>query len=321
MTKMQEIMNEIADFNTRRFLSDVMPEWIDIMRSKRLHNVEYFEVPDNSIFYKGICSDRNSSIPYFENKEHISDFIYLGVDVKTAIVYCEPLKRPECRAVPKRSEVPIDAKVISFKTKKKLTLINICKSVDFIYDLLDERGKKLFSFLFDLIEQSPAHRVSFRRNSYYDDDYEFAQILKRTLSNIQINGNFIDGYAYGARRTHSGDFHEEVLIWNMSTIKRHDIEYLPTGITMHYYDVIQREIKYHHELWIKVIQGRLAEAHQYMEVAHHPQIRKTSEKNNQKLLDSLSTEKMVEYMKTTDVYDAIFDVPTFCLKTQSIYDM
>ncbi len=294
-------------------------EWKD--KLKRHHEPEsafsLLSIEPTESLFKGICDNRTSNLPYFkdEGRDYVpEDFVFLAADRETAIGYARVLK---ANSGYEPDNIEVDARVISFKPKRKLILIDIRKSVETLVNLFDDTEVKMFCDIFGACKSWPnGVWKCFERSSYYDDDYKFAGVLKRIFSGLGI-----DGYVWSA----GYKSHAEILITNPSALKRHDIEYYPTGIQIskRTWADPRESTRDGVELWIKVLQGRLMDAlgDQYILVESKPLQKRKTVKVSKDLLGSLDRQKMIDFIMSSEEWECMFESTRFKFQRECSFEL
>lgn len=242
--------------------------WMECGKKKKYKGIEIWEIPRNTILYKGINKDsRSQNIKYYTDPFYVPgqisklgvitdvypdereatlsdydkniltskvdqelDFIYLAGNLSTAAVYASKK----------------DGRIISFITTSKIRLLNFSNidTLRYIYEKGDKYLKKLLKHAFAIDTESEF--ISHGRRSFLSFDYEMVNAIKQSFV-------WVDGYAYEPRLK----FHEEIAIFRPSIVlKRYPVEYRPTGIQItnsNSYKPTKNDISI--EIWVKVTAG------------------------------------------------------------------
>lgn len=227
---MQEIFKDIQ--NLEQISVQNCVGWTKCGKKKKYKDYSIWELPKNTILFKGVSLRTKQSYNYIQDPDYIpntddktDNFIYLTDSPENAAIYAKF----------------DDSRIITVQTKAKIRL----------FDMNDPATlQKIFAKCSIECQNMLKHGFSLNndykssgRNSSYAQDYFLVNLLMTTFP-------FIDGYAFMS----TGKFHDEIVIFNPSNIlRRYSLEYRPTGVQL---NEKSPESHYPIEIWLEINGGK-----------------------------------------------------------------
>lgn len=315
--------------------------WINCGKKKMYKGTEIWEIPKNTILYKGIKKDRPQNLKYYADPYYVPgqvsklgvierafpnddddeykgytvltskddkqlDFIYLADSLSTAAYYA----------------TEDDGRIISFITTSKLRLLNFSNkdTLEYIYDKAGDSLKTALSTAF-LIHTTPEF-ISYGRSSTRAGDYALLNLIKESFL-------WVDGYGYEPVINVHRNFHEEIAILRPSLVlKRYPLEFRPTGIQIvneQYRKSGLGQVYNPAEIWLKVFDGTYIEPVLIPYYGTSIRTRDTYIRNpldyrDNFILDSQLNERaLLKFLRSTEFYKLSKEEEYFKLINKYIY--
>lgn len=338
---MQEILSDLI--RNYQIPPDECFGWIECGTKKMYKGVEIWEIPKNTVLYKGIKMDyRPQNMKYFADPYYVPGQIHkLGtithaypsddINQKTYKTFLTSEEDRLMDVVYLASDLSAAAfyaqggtgRIISFITTAKIRLLNFSNinTLRHIYDKAPDDLKELLLIAFNI--HLPEF-VSYGRNSTRKDDYKLLNLIKNTFL-------WVDGYAFEGTTGFYRNFHEEIAVFRPSLVlKRFPLEYRPTGI-----QIVNNlrskgrdfsRVNNPAEIWLKVLDGHYVEPvlipyfGQSIEPKEYMYARNYKDRRDDFIDDPrLNIEELVRYLKTTDFYKTSSEEPNLKVLKNFIY--
>jgi hypothetical protein len=313
--------------------------WIKCGKKKMYKGTEIWEIPKNTVLYKGIKQEIGQNRQYYSDPYYVPGQVYkLGVidnaypkneDTSNFLTGSDPRKNTGSNNTynykiltsqedKEKNFIFLadnlstaayyakgdDGRIISFITSSKIRLLNFSNinTLKYIYDRSSDILKEALTVAFRIY--TTPNFISRGRSSYKAKDYDLLNLIKESFL-------WVDGYAY-EQNSYGFNFHEEIAIFRPSLVlKRYPSEFRPTGIQV--FNLVYRNsglnnVYYPAEIWLKTFDGHYLEPIliPYWEnsiTRRYSYVRVPHDFRDNFILDPrVNLQDLMNFLKTTDFY-------------------